>query len=305
LVDWISLSLISALFLGLYDIAKKGAVRDNAVPPVLLLNVMTAAILWAIPVTVAYLSDFTSNTGSGIDWMRSLSKVDGTAHTMLFLKSVLVGSSWTCAFFALKHLPISIATPIRATSPLWTIVFAVLAMGERPGLLQWIGIALVLVAFFAFSRVGAKEGIRFHRDRAVALMVAATLLGSASALYDKYLLQSVRLDAVVVQAWFSLYLVPVMLPLTVRWWRRERRHNPFQWRWSIPLIAIFLLVADFAYFTALEDPDALLSIISPLRRVSMVIAFLFGIVRLKEQNWKAKAPCIAAILAGVFLLSQT
>lgn len=304
MVDWISLSLLSALFLGLYDIAKKSAVRENAVPPVLLVNVSTAAALWAIPVTLSFFVAGSSDDWTGSQWIRGLTQLDASAHAMLFLKSVLVGSSWTCAFFALKHLPISIATPIRATSPLWTIVIAVLAMGERPGTMQWIGISVVMFAFFAFSRVGAKEGIRFHRDRAVTLMVAATLLGSASALYDKYLLQSVRLEAAVVQAWFSLYLVPVMLPLTVRWWRRERLHNPFRWRWSIPLIALFLLVADFAYFTALEDPEALLSIISPLRRVSVVIAFLFGILRWKEQNWRAKAPCIAAILAGVFLLSQ-
>ncbi len=223
---------------------------------------------------------------------------------MLLLKSVLVGASWTCAFFALKHLPISIATPIRATSPLWTILFAVVAMGERPGLTQWLGITVVLMAFFAFSRIGAKEGIHFHRDRAVTLMIVATLLGSASALYDKYLLQTAGLSPIVVQAWFSLYLVPVMIPLAIRWWRLERAENPFQWRWSIPLIALFLLVADFTYFTALSDPSALISVISPLRRASLVIAFLFGIVNLKERNWKAKAPCIAVILAGVVLLSQ-
>ena len=296
---WILLSLVSALFLGLYDIAKKAAVRDNAVPPVLLLNVLTAAVIWTVPVVAASFGLHATES-----WIAPLSQVSWSGHVMLLLKSVLVGASWTCAFFALKHLPISIATPIRATSPLWTILFAVVAMGERPGLTQWLGITLVLMAFFAFSRIGAKEGIHFHRDRAVTLMIVATLLGSASALYDKYLLQTAGLSPIVVQAWFSLYLVPVMIPLAIRWWRLERAENPFQWRWSIPLIALFLLVADFTYFTALSDPSALISVISPLRRASLVIAFLFGIVNLKERNWKAKAPCIAVILAGVVLLSQ-
>ncbi len=299
LVAWISLSLLSALFLGLYDIAKKAAVKDNAVPPVLLLNVLTAAAIWAVPITFASLT-----SASQPGWRGELNQIRWSAHALLMFKSALVGASWTCAFFALKQLPLSIATPIRATSPLWTILFAVLAMGERPGSTQWAGISVVMIAFLVFSRVGAKEGIHFHRDRAVTLMIVATLLGAASALYDKYLLQIAKLSPVVVQAWFSIYLVPVMLPLAIRWWWVERMEKPFQWRWSIPLIALLLLVADFSYFTALSDPNALISVISPVRRASVVIAFLFGIINLKEQNWKAKASCIAAILAGVFLLSQ-
>jgi drug/metabolite transporter (DMT)-like permease len=290
--------LISAVFLGLYDIAKKSSVKENAVPPVLLLNTLTAAAIWMIPFGLA-LSGFVPSESP----IAQIIAIDRMTHFKLFAKAVVAGSSWILAFFALKHLPISIATPIRSTSPFWTILIAVTFFGERPTVEQWMGILLVLLAFFAFSRVGAREGIAFHRDRAVALMVGATLLGSASALYDKYLLQNAQLSPVVVQAWFSIYLVPVMLPMAIRWWRVERRDNPFQWRWSIPLIAVFLLISDFTYFSALADPDALLSVVSPLRRSSVLIAFLFGIVQLKEHNWRAKAPCIAAILAGVFLLS--
>ncbi len=299
MTDWIFLSLISALFLGFYDIAKKTSVKGNAVPPVLLLNVTTAALVWSVPIAICYLS--TDSSGEGF---ASISHLSPRQHALLLAKSTLVGMSWTCAFFALKHLPLSIATPIRATSPLWTILIAVLAMAESPNISQWIGIVVVLVAVLFFSRVGAKEGIHFHRDRYVALMVAATLLGAASALYDKYLLQNEGLHPAAVQAWFSIYLVPVMIPLSIRWWKRERQETPFQWRWSIPLIALFLLVADYAYFTAMAQPDALISVVSPLRRASIMIPFLFGIVRLKEQNWRAKTPCIAAMLVGVVLIGQ-
>lgn len=300
MVFWITLSLVSAFFLGLYDIAKKSAVRENAVPPVLLFSVSTAATIWAIPILAAFLLPNSSQS-----WLRELSDLNAHQHTLLLCKSVLVGSSWTCAFFALKRLPLSIATPIRATSPFWTVMFAVLLMSERPAWPQWIGIAVVLVAFLAFSRVGAKEGIRFHRDRAVALMVAATLLGAASSLYDKYLLQDAALSPISVQAWFSVYMVPVMLPMAIRWWRQDRTKTRFEWRWSIPMIAIFLLIADFAYFTAVASEDAMISVISPLRRSSIIIPFLFGILRLKEHNWRAKSGCILAILFGVYLLSQS
>ncbi len=300
LATWIWLSLLSALFLGLYDIAKKSAVEGNAVPPVLLLNVITAALIWSLPLCMA-----AAMPGESSGSLAELWQLKPRDHGLLLCKSVMVGTSWSFAFFALKRLPISIATPIRATSPVWTILFAVAVMGERPALGQWFGIALVLAAFLALSRVGAREGIHFHRNRSVTLMIIATLLGSACAVYDKYLLQVAGLSPVVVQAWFSIYLVPVMLPLAIRWYRFERVETPFRWRWSIPLIALFLLVADFAYFTAVASEDALISVISPLRRASIIIAFAFGVVRLKEQNWRAKAPCIVVILFGIYLLSRS
>ena len=290
--NWILLSLFSGLLLGCYDITKKASVRDNAVPPVLLLSVMTGAVIWLLILV--------GSSDSSVVAARDLGLRE---HGLLFAKSVMVGLSWSCAFFALKHLPISVATPIRATSPVWTILIAVAAMSERPSVQQWLGIGLVLAAFFALSRVGAKEDIHFHRDRWVGLMLVATLVGSLCAIYDKYLLQTERLSPVSVQAWFSIYLVPVMLPLAIRWWRYDREQTPFQWRWSIPMISVLLLVADYAYFTAVSDPDALISVVSPLRRTSVIVAFAFGILSLKEKNWRAKAPCIGVILLGVYLIS--
>ncbi len=299
-MHWILLSLLSALFLGWYDVAKKAAVHNNAVPPVLLLNVMTAAMLW---LPLALVSHFRPDTLESTPFQ--VVAIGWTAHLLLLTKSCLVAVSWTCAFFALKHLPISIATPIRATSPLWTVLVAVTVWGERPSINQWVGMLIILLAFLAFSRVGKTEGIHFHRDPWIGCMLAATLLGSLSALYDKFLLQTVGLSPATVQCWFSIYLVPAMLPLWFRWLWLERRQKPFQWRWSIPAIAVMLLVADFLYFSAVSHPEALISIISPVRRTSIVIPFMVGIFWLAEHNWRPKAACIAAMLLGVYLLSPS
>lgn len=222
---------------------------------------------------------------------------------LLFAKSALVGASWTLALFGMKHLPLSIATPIRSTSPLWTTLVAVILLGERPSSLQWLGMLVIMLAFLVFSQTGKLEGVNFSQNRWVGCMIAATLLGSLSALYDKYLLQTAAISPATVQAWFSIYLVPVMIPLAIRWYAKDRPSQPFQWRWSIPTIAIMLLIADFLYFTAVSDPDALISVVSPVRRTSVIIPFIFGIVVLSELNWKRKAISIALMLLGVVLVS--
>ncbi len=297
-MNWMILSLCSSVLLGFYEIAKKAALRDNAVPPVLFLHVLTAAALWSPLLLMSHVDGAWT-----LPHLLTVDPIGWPEHAMLFAKAVLAGSSWILASYALKHLPMSIASPIRASSPVWTILIAVLFMHERPSLGQWLGVTVIVLSFYAFSLVGKTEGIRFHRDRWVLFMIAGTLLGACSALYDKFLLQSVGLRSSTVQAWFSIYLTIVMLPLFGHWRTRHRSSSPFQWRWSIPTIAVLLLLSDFLYFSALEQPGALISLVSPLRRTSVVIAFVAGIRIYGEKNWRPKAVCIASLLVGVYVLS--
>ncbi len=297
-MNWIALSLISAMFLGVYDIARKKAVRENAVPPVLLLNVSTAAFIW-LPWVV--LSAFIPEA-IPFDFLR-VGSLSTSQHGLLLLKSALVGLSWMFGFWGMKHLPISIAAPIRSSSPVWTVLIATTLMHERPTIGQWAGVTIILLAFWAFSLAGRLEGIHFHRNRWIGCMLVATALGSISALYDKYLIQRMLLDAPTVQAWFSIYLVVVISPLCLYWFLKERHVAPFHWRWAIPLVAVLLLVSDFTYFTAIQDPAALISLISPIRRSSVILPFAAGALLFGETNWRPKAICVAGLLFGVFVLS--
>ena len=296
-MSWIVLSISSAILLGFYEIAKKAALRDNAVPVVLFLHVIISATLWS-PLLLA--SRYASSRLPEILRVDAMSTND---HLLIFAKAILAGSSWVLASYALKHLPMSIASPIRASSPIWTILIAVLFMGERPNAWQWCGVTVIVVSFYAFSLVGRTEGIHFHRDRWVLFMIAGTLLGALSALYDKYLLQTMHMRAATVQAWFSVYLTVVMLPLFINWLVRDRATIRFEWRWSIPMIATLLLASDFIYFTAIEQPGAMISLISPLRRTSVVIPFIVGIQFYGERNWRPKGICILCLLVGVYVLS--
>lgn len=297
-MSWVLLSILSAFFLGFYDLAKKAGVRENAVPPVLFFSVLAGAAVWT-PFLL-----WSSFAPESFPSERFLVKPLGwPEHGLLQAKSALVASSWMLNYFAVKHLPVSIASPIRATSPLWTILIAVTLLGERPTATQWIGIAVILGAFYAFSFIGKLEGIHFHKDRWVAFMIGATLIGSLSALYDKYLLQTRAMDAATVQCWFSIYLVVVLAPFYFLWRRGGFGNRIFEWRWCIPLIGVMLLIADFVYFVAIGQPDALISVISPLRRCAVLVTFFGGMLAYREKNFRPKFACIVALLLGVFLLN--
>lgn len=296
-MSWIALSICSALLLGFYDLAKKHALKDNAVLPVLFFGIVTSACVWLPFVLWSHL-----DPGSYPSAQFLVQPLDGHEHVLLLLKSALVAGSWIFGYLALKNLPLSIAGPIRATSPLWTILLAVGLMGEMPGGWQWLGILVVLGAFYAFSFVGKLEGIHFYRDKWIACMIAATLIGACSAIYDKFLLQTAMIEPATVQAWFSLYLVVVMLPFYLLWLRGAWPRSRFEWRWSIPMIGLLLLTADFFYFTAIAQEGALIAVISPVRRAAVVVTFLGGILLHKELNFRPKLICIIFLLMGIALL---
>ena len=77
--------------------------------------------------------------------------MDLHAHGLIFIKSCIVLSSWIFAYISLKHLPISVVSPMQATRPMWTLIGALLIFGERLNTWQWVGIVLALGSIFVFS----------------------------------------------------------------------------------------------------------------------------------------------------------
>ncbi|MCX6956493.1 MAG: DMT family transporter [Verrucomicrobia bacterium] len=294
-MHWIAASLLSALFLGFYELGTKHAVRDNAVLPVLFLANVCSATVWTLLLTVAHTAPGT------LPAALLVAPLSGHQHLLLLGKSALVATSWVCSYFAIKHLPVSLASPVRATGPMWTLLGAVLVLGERPSWLEGLGIVITLASFLGLSFAGAREGIHFHRDKWVGWLLAGTLLGAASGLYDKFLLGRSGFAASTVQAWFSIYLALLFLPLVIGWKLRWWTRHEFHWRWSVMGVSAALLIADFVYFSALRDPDALISLVSSLRRGGTLVAFAGGLLFFGEVNGRQKLPAVLGVLAGIVL----
>jgi bacterial/archaeal transporter family protein len=295
-MDWILASLVAAVFLGLYELCSKHAVSGNAVFPVIFLGAVASAAVWSVLLPVGALLPEALPPALRAD---PLTWVD---HARIFFKSFIVALSWVFTYFAVKHLPVSIAGPVRSTGPLFSFAGALLFFGERPHVWQLVGVVVTLVSFMALSVVGRGEGIRFHRDRWIGYLAAGTLLGAASTLYDKHLLGTLQYRPATVQAWFAIYLVVLFAPLAAGWKRRWWPRGEFHWRWSIPGIGLALLVSDYLYFSALHDPDGLVSVVTAIRRTSVVVSFVGGLWWFGERNGLRKAPVIAGILGGVLLI---
>lgn len=222
-------------------------------------------------------------------------------HGYIFVKSVIVLTSWIFGYFAVKHLPLTLTGPINATRPVMTLVGALLIFGEQLNIYQWIGVIITIVSFFLLSLSGKKEGITFHRNKWVFFMILAAIAGALSGLYDKFLMQ--KFSSTAVQFWFNSYQCLLMLiVMAVLWYPRRKNNTPFQWRWNILLVSVFLTIADFVYFYALTDSDAMISIVSMVRRSSVLVSFAGGVIFFHEKNLKGKALDLVLIIVAMFFL---
>lgn len=295
---WLSLSLISAFFLGMYDVAKKGAVTGNAVFPVLFFSTLSAVVC-ALPAIV--LSEVNPLLAQSIHLY--VPRLPVSVHLLIVVKSVIVGTSWVLSYFGLKNLPITVASPLRATAPFFTVLGAITLFGERPSANQWIGIILILAAYILYSKSSRHDDKNSVQIIWIVFMILAAITGAISSGFDKYLLQLRAVPPFFVLFWFLFYLSIIYGIIVLGFWYPKRSvTTPFLFRPAIILVGALLVLADMAYMTALSDPQTKLALVSSIRRTNVLISFVGGFLLFKEGNIRGKLFPFAGIVAGLLLI---
>lgn len=306
---WTLLAFISALCLGFYDISKKIALRDNKVLDVLTLSVCFSSLVLSIPLLLSRIQPEMM-----LETPFFVPQLDLQAHLFTILKSAIVLSSWIFAYISLKHLPLSVVSPMQATRPMWTLIGALLIFGERLNIWQWIGVCLAIgtILIFSFSN---KSSIINHKlqiqNRYYIALSLAILIGACSGLYDKYLMR--RYDHNAVQVYYTFYQAIMMLIVcTIDRFVHKKNASADKRKFlfltpssffPIIMISLFLIVSDNVYMLALRDPDSLIAVVSTIRRGGAVIGFAYGLLFLKEQDPLRKILCMLGILAGLICLA--
>lgn len=297
LTPWLWLSLTSAACLGFYEVSRKRALFNHAPLWVLLEANLGGLAGLVVVLIVARVSGVVET------WGLVVVPLTVAQHGAVFLKSCLVTASWVCAFVAVKELPITIAGPLRAIAPAFTVLGALLIFQEQPSAPQWAGIGVIFVGYLMFARVGRREGIQFFRSSYVVVLLLGTLLGSMSGLYDKHLLGRAALHPTTLQFWFLIYASLLEALLIVGRGRLDPGGRPrFSWSWGAPLAGLALFLADQFYFRALAEPGALVSVVSLVRRSSVIVSFSVGAWLFQEQLIHRKAFALLVVLTGLLIL---
>lgn len=274
---WIWMALASAVLLGVYDVAKKSALKRNGVYFILLLATALSAL---------FVSPF-------------LTLGNGSDHLRLIFKAVLVTASWVSGMIALQLLPITTVSTFKTSRPMFVVLFSILLFGERLNWQQWLGVAAVLLSLWLLSVNSEREGISFKGNKGFWALVVSIFSGVASALWDKHIMSGMQ--PLFVQSWTNIYIT-LLLALIMLLRRCKGISEPVRWDWTIVLIALLITGADMLYFFSLKEDGALLSVISLIRRSSVIITFALGAALFKEKRIAQKAGVLLLMLAGVTVL---
>ena len=293
---WLWAAVGSAILLGIYDVFKKQASTRNDVLHILLYATLLSTVL---------LSPFILTSVFGWHWLDgTVFSVEGGSlhdHLLVLLKSVIVAISWTTGLMGLKHLPITTAGTIKTSRPVFVLLGSILIFGERLNLWQWVAIIIALIALWLLGRTSRKEGVDFVRNKWIFCMWVAVLTGVISALMDKHLMGSMR--PLFVQGWCNFYIT-VIMAVIILYGRFAKRsfYQPFKHDWAIWIIALFIVGSDFLYFLSLSGEGSMLSVVSMLRRSSVIITFLCGAVVFKEKNLYHKGLALLILLISMTIL---
>lgn len=300
---WVVLSLISAFLLGFYDIFKKRTVVGNAIIPVLFYSTLVSGLLF-LPFIL--LSHYKPYIFVG-DFMSKLYIEPITLQQHLFIigKTALILCSWMFSYSAMKHLPITVVGPVNQLRPAISVILLFLIFQEKLTLVQWLGVVLAIVSFYLMNRSGKLEGIHFKSNKWVYMLLGSAILVALSGVYDKFLLSYIDkpMSPSTIQAWYTIYDFLMMAVMFLLIWLPKRKEQPFEWRWGIVAMAIFVTVADVIYLTGLKQEAAVVVLIPLiLYGVRLIVSFIYGIFGFKEQNIRSKIIPLLMVLAALVCL---
>ena len=298
---WVVLSLISAFLLGFYDIFKKQTVVNNAIIPVLFYSTMISGLLF---VPLVLLSHFKPYVFQGVFMQRLfIEPITARQHLLILGKTAIILCSWMFSYSAMKHLPITVVGPVNQLRPAISVVLLFLIFQEKLTLVQWIGVVLAIVSFYLMNKSGKLEGIQFKSNKWVYMLLASAILVALSGVYDKLLLSKENISPSTIQAWYTIYDFLMMAVLFFLIWFPKRKEQPFEWRWGIAAMAVFVTVADVIYLTGLKQEAAVVVLIPLiLYGVRLVVSFVYGIFGFKEQNIRSKIIPLLMVLAALVCL---
>ena len=225
-----------------------------------------------------------------------------TSRTLVLglLAGVANGLALTAMFEAARFLPISVMAPIGATGGAVPVVVA-LVLGERPHILQLIGIPIAMVGVVLVA-AGSRGG-SLVRNLATVPSIGLWLAAAWAVFYGVFLSLYAAASEGGGQPWalfssrVSLLATAIALPLA------RRTSLRLAWR-TVPLVALnglFILagVATFGWAAAIGP----VSVVSVLATLSPVVTVSLAVVLLREHLGARQRCGLAAAIVGVVLLA--
>ena len=204
-----------------------------------------------------------------------------------------------------RKADLSVVYPIaRGTGPLLSSLGAFVLLGEVPGPLRLLGLlgvvgGILLIAtngrWSTFAKPGATTGLRWG-------MLTGAIIATYT-LVDGSAVKLLLLSPVVLDWGANVVRTALLAPQVLRDRGAALATMRGHWisAWTVALLA------PFGYILVLwaMQHGAPLSVVAPMREMSMMLVALLGMVLLREPVGRARLVGCALLVAGVVLLAQS
>ncbi len=284
---WLVLALLSALFAGVTAILSKIGLKDTDS------NVATA-VRTVVVLLFSWLMVLV--TGS----IGELSAVSGETLLFLGLSGLATGASWLCYFRALQMGNVNRVAPIDKSSTILTMLLAFIFLGESVTWLSVCAMALILIGTLMMIQKKQTEGKKEGKAWLVYAILSAVFAALTSILgkvgikdINSNLGTALRTVVVLVMAWTMVFVTGKGGEVK----KIDRRSMLF-----LLLSGLATGLSWLCYYGALHDPASLVSVVTPLDKLSILPTVLFAYIFLKEKLTKKSALGLCLLTAGTLLL---
>lgn len=287
---WVGLILVYGIFKGLREALKKKAMGTNSVIEVLVFYTLFA-FLMIIP--------FSHNVFA----------ISYRYHIAILIKSSIIFVAWLCALNSIKRLPLSVYSVMDMARVIFSILLGVLLLGESVGILQGIGMVLVIAGITLVNLKSKQTPTERPNKLVIVLVLISCLLNSVSGIMDKWLLSTQGgrwflgdeiITSSQLQFWYMLYLTLfyVAYALIKREKINVKKCITCPWIW---ILSLLFVVADRALFVANASPDSTVVVMTLIKQSSVLVTIAMGKIMYKEQHILYRILCAVLIIAGIVL----
>lgn len=287
---WVGLILVYGIFKGLREALKKKAMGTNSVIEVLVFYTLFA-FLMIIP--------FSHNVFA----------ISYRYHIAILIKSSIIFVAWLCALNSIKRLPLSVYSVMDMARVIFSILLGVLLLGESIGILQGVGMVLVIAGITLVNLKSKQTPTERPNKLVIVLVLISCLLNSVSGIMDKWLLSTQGgrwflgdeiITSSQLQFWYMLYLTLfyVAYALIKREKINVKKCITCPWIW---ILSLLFVVADRALFVANSSPDSTVVVMTLIKQSSVLVTIAMGKIMYKEQHILYRILCAALIIAGIVL----
>ncbi len=222
---------------------------------------------------------------------------------IMYIVSVLGALAYLFVAKAIRHMDVSIVSPLMTISPAIVVILAFFILGERITFLQLFGILLLIVGSYILERQyhGTKKIFtrRFKSNYFYYVFLALILYGFCS-IFDKFILRTVSpLTYIPIIHFFIAINFIILICIFHNGFEGIKHGIKSAGKWIL-LVAIF--VTGYRLLQAQAISMAYVSLVIPIKRMSAFFTTLIGGRIFHEKNLAQRVFACIIILAGVFLV---